>query len=256
MRNPLPHGAGSRSLADFTQPITMAFQPVVDRERDAIFAYEALVRGCDGSGALDVLGQVLDDQLHAFDQRCRVTAIDLAARLRMDTLLSINFMPHAVLDAERCLQATLAAVDRAHWPLSRLMFEVTEHEQVAELAHVMDILKTYRGLGMKTAIDDFGAGFSGLNLLAEFQPDYVKFDRGLVRGLDTHRTRRKILAHAARLCAELEIQVIAEGVETPDEAAALLDLGVSLQQGYLYARPMFEGLPVPAWPGTSLALSV
>jgi EAL domain-containing protein (putative c-di-GMP-specific phosphodiesterase class I) len=91
-----------------------------------------------------------------------------------------------------------------------------------------------------SAIDDFGAGFAGLNLLADFQPDIIKLDMELIRGIDQSRTRQAIVRGTVGICAELGIKVIAEGVETPDECSALQDLGISLLQGYLFSKPLFE----------------
>jgi EAL domain-containing protein (putative c-di-GMP-specific phosphodiesterase class I) len=229
----------------------MAFQPIVDVPAGTIFAHEALVRGANGQSAGDVLKSVAAENLYAFDQACRVSAIRWAARIAAPGLLSINFMPNAVYNPVNCLRATVAAAERVNWPLTRIIFEVTEHEQVADLPHLLTILKAYRAKGLLTAIDDFGAGHSGLNLLAEFQPDLLKLDMALVRGIDTSRARQIIVRHAVALAEELEVRVIAEGIETVDECRALLDLGVDLQQGFLFARPATEALPpitLPAIP--------
>ena len=96
-----------------------------------------------------------------------------------------------------------------------------------------------------TAIDDFGAGYAGLNLLAEFQPDIVKLDMALVRGIDTNLPRQAIIAGILGICRMLNVRVIGEGIETVGEMQTLRDLGVELMQGYLFARPAFEELPSP-----------
>jgi EAL domain-containing protein (putative c-di-GMP-specific phosphodiesterase class I) len=115
--------------------------------------------------------------------------------------------------------------------------------------HLERILTAYRAMGFRTAIDDFGAGFSNLNLLARFQPDLIKLDMDLIRGVDRDRVRRAIISGILKVCGEIGVQVIAEGVETPDEHQALVDLGIGLLQGYLYARPAFEALPPINMPG-------
>ena len=102
-----------------------------------------------------------------------------------------------------------------------------------------------------TAIDDFGAGFAGLNLLADFQPDIIKLDMDLIRGIDQSRPRQAIVRGTVAMCEELGIQVIGEGVETADECSALHDLGIHLMQGYLFSRPLFESCGQAerlAWP--------
>jgi EAL domain-containing protein (putative c-di-GMP-specific phosphodiesterase class I) len=221
----------------------MAFQPIVDLVSRNVFGYEALVRGKGGEGAGAVLGMVDDDNRYSFDQTCRVTAIDLASRLGLSGMLSINFLPNAVYRPETCIRATLEAATEMNFPRERLMFEVTESERVIDQAHLQSIFVEYRKQGFTTAIDDFGAGHSGLNLLADFQPDIVKLDMALTRGVDGDRVRRAIVSGIVRLCDELGIRVIAEGIETPSECLALQDEGIELFQGYLFAKPGFEQLP-------------
>lgn len=229
----------------------MAFQPIL-RHGSAgqeVYAYEALVRGPGGEGAGSVLTQVTDGNRYAFDQACRVRAIEMAAGLGLGATgaaLSINFMPNAVYEPRACIRASLAAAEKVGMPRERLVFEFTENEAVRDTAHLLRILACYREIGFRTAIDDFGAGHSGLSLLADFQPDTVKLDMALVRGLDRDRVRRTIIRHVAALCEELGCAVVAEGVETPEEFRALQDLGITLFQGYLIGRPGFESLPLPA----------
>src|SRR5690606_15259672 len=98
----------------------------------------------------------------------------------------------------------------------------------------------YKEFGLLTAIDDFGAGYSGLNLLADFQPDIIKLDMLLTRNIDSDRVRRSIVAGILTVCRELDIMVIAEGIETDAEYATLREMGVAYFQGYLFARPVFQ----------------
>lgn len=227
---------------------SMAFQPIVDTRTRRVFAYEALVRGIDGSGAAGILARVDAKNLYRFDQTCRVKAVTLAARLGMDCLLSINFLPNAVYQAATCLRATLAAARRVGFPADRLMFEIVEHEQPLDHAHLKHIVDEYRRQGFVTAMDDFGAGYSGLTLLADLRPDVIKFDMALVRDIDHDVTRQVIARHLVGMCKELGVSIVAEGVETIDEWRTLAAMGVHLFQGYLFARPAFEQLPPVHWP--------
>ena len=241
---------GCRNGEAFTTPFSMAFQPIVDVETGLVFAHEALVRGPQGQGAQTILEAVDDRSRYAFDQQCRVRAIQLAARLdlpRDGARLSINFLPNAVYEPKACIQLTLATARAAGFPLDRLIFEFTENERV-DAEHLNRILVAYKAMGFATAIDDFGAGYAGLTLLARFQPDIVKLDMELVRGIDAERVKRTIVGAIVRACADLGVTVLAEGVETVGEHRALRDLGVRLQQGYLLARPGFETLPAPVLP--------
>jgi len=227
--------------------ITMAFQPIVDVAAGRVFAYEALVRGTDGQGAPAVMAEVTSDNRFAFDQLCRRRAVELSARLGIACRVSINFMPNAVYQPAVCLSTTLAAARREQFPIDKIMFEVTEGERVEDRPHLVRILNEYKRQGFTTAIDDFGAGHSGLTLLAEFQPDVVKLDMDLVRGIDANATRRAIVGSMVALMKGLGVLVVAEGVETRGEFDCLRALGIDLLQGFYLARPAFEALPqIPA----------
>lgn len=227
---------------------SMAFQPIVDVRTQTVFAYEALVRGTDGSGAADILAQVTEDNRYLFDQACRVKAVALAARLGIPTHVSINFLPNAVYEAATCIRATLEAAQQHGFPTEQLIFEITENEKVVDKHHLKRIIEEYRRRGFKTAIDDFGAGYSGLNLLAEFQPDIIKLDMALVRNIDQDPVRQAIVQGILGVCRALNIEVIAEGIESVAEYQLLHALGIVYFQGYLFARPVFESLPAVHWP--------
>ncbi|CAA9304170.1 MAG: hypothetical protein AVDCRST_MAG71-297 [uncultured Lysobacter sp.] len=242
-RSPNPCGQcqGDDDHLDFE--VRMAFQPIVDADARDIYAYEALVRGANGEGAGVVIGAVKPNQLYRFDQTCRVKAIQTAARLGMDRRLSINFIPNAVYQPALCIRMTLQAADICGFDPGALIFEVTETERVRDTAHVVSIIRDYQQRGFLTAIDDFGAGYAGLNLLADFQPDMVKLDMGLIRGIDADKARRAITTGIVATCKALGCKVLAEGVETVEEYRVLRGLGISLFQGYLFARPELEALP-------------
>ncbi|MGQ7956810.1 EAL domain-containing protein [Pseudomonas sp. SP16.1] len=225
---------------------TMAFQLIVDVEQRRPFAYEALVRGCNGESAGEILGRVNDSNRYRFDQACRVKAIEQAAALGLheipDCLLSINFLPNAVYRPETCIRATLEAAERFDFPRERLMFEVTEGEQIHDTAHLKRIFAEYGRQGFTTAIDDFGAGYSGLNLLAEFQPHVLKLDMALTRGIDQDPVRQAIVAGIVLVAQRLGIRIIAEGIESAGERDALVELGIRYMQGYLFSRPQLGEL--------------
>ncbi|EIK95163.1 diguanylate phosphodiesterase [Pseudomonas sp. M47T1] len=240
--------AQCRNLEALDFDFTMAFQPIVNVRTGLLYAYEALVRGPNGESAASVLGQVNDGNRYRFDQACRVKAIETAARLGIvaipDCKLSINFLPNAVYRAETCIRATLEAARASAFPLERLMFEVTEGEKVEDPEHLKSIFKAYERQGFTTAIDDFGSGYSGLNLLATFQPQVLKLDMALTRNIDSDGVREAIVAGIVLVAQRLGITLLAEGVETDGERDALLALGIELMQGYLFARPQVAVLPL------------
>jgi EAL domain-containing protein (putative c-di-GMP-specific phosphodiesterase class I) len=239
-----PHPCGQCRGDDLLDvDIRMAFQPIVDVSTRSVFAYEALVRGADGAGAADVIARLRPEQMYRFDQTCRVRAIATAAALGMTARLSINFIPNAVYEPATCIRLTLAAAERCGFPSDRLIFEVTESERIRDTRHVVGIIEDYQRRGFLTAIDDFGAGYAGLHLLAEFQPNIVKLDMALIRRIDRDAVRASIVSGIMATCRALDCTVLAEGVETPDEYRCLHAMGVRLFQGYLIARPALEALP-------------
>lgn len=223
----------------------MAFQPIVNTSTRQVFAQEALVRGPDQEPASAILARVHDGNRYQFDQACRIKAVQLAAKLGVQSLLSINFMPNAVYQPERCIRTTLEAAVACQFPVERIVFEITEGEKVEDTQHLRSIVQHYRSRGFRTAIDDFGAGYSGLNLLAELQPDFIKLDMALIRHIDRDRARQAIVKGIIQVCRELGIAPIAEGVETAAEASTLQDFGIELFQGYYFARPAFEAQAIP-----------
>lgn len=247
-----PRMAGCRNCRDddgmLDLELRMAFQPIADVVRRDVFAWEALVRGPDGQGAGWVLEQVTPERMYRFDQTCRVLAIETAARLGLgEARLSINFAPNAVYEPASCIRMTLAAADRVGLRIEQLMFELTEGERINDPQHALSILAYYQQRGFVTAIDDFGAGFAGLQLLVQFQPHVLKLDMELVRGIDHHRARQTIVAGMLRIADELQCRVVAEGVETAAEYGWLRQAGVRLFQGYYFARPALGALPQPDW---------
>ena len=237
---------GCRDGVDFEIPFAMAFQPIVDTDTGRPFAYEALIRGPDGAGAASILSQVTESSRYEFDQAIRVKAIEsaLAAGLMDgDARLSINFLPNAVYSPVACIQLTLKTANAVGLPIDRLIFEFTENEEMGSPDHVASIIDTYKQIGFSVAIDDFGAGHSGLDMFARFVPDEIKLDMELVRGIDGDARRRAIVRAVVGMCRELDTLLIAEGIETAAEAATLRDLGVRYHQGFWYARPALERLP-------------
>jgi EAL domain-containing protein (putative c-di-GMP-specific phosphodiesterase class I) len=217
--------------------LTMAFQPIVDIEARRIFAYEALVRGPNGESAGSVLSAVSFADHYDFDQVCRVTAIETAVKLGLDCRLHINIMPTRVDDPEASLKRTLATAKALSFPVDLITFEFTEDERVADRAHLPGIAEVYRRHGLQIALDDFGAGYAGLSLLADFQPDILKIDRVLVSHVDSDRPRQLIISGLLAIARDMGLQVVAEGVERKEELAFLRRMGIRYVQGFFFAVP-------------------
>ena len=219
-----------------------AYQPIVDVRSGKAFAHEALVRGANGEGASTVLDRITEENQYRFDQACRVKAVEGAARLGIKENISINFLPNAVYRPEVCIRTTLAAARANNFPVERIIFEVTEGERINDGPWFAEILREYKKIGFQTAIDDFGAGYAGLKLLSDFQPDFVKIDMDLIRNVHQSRARKSIVRGICEICVELDILVIAEGIEDKRDRDFLRDVGIYLMQGFLFAKPAFRGV--------------
>lgn len=239
-----PGSITDASTIDFA----FAFQPIVDAAACEIVSYEALIRGPRGESVESVLTRVPIDEIHRFDAHGRVVAIATAADLNIACNLNLNFFPQSLLVSRASLDSTLEAAERHGLAFERLVIEVTEGEIIHDHVEFTRLINEYRARGIKVAIDDFGAGYSGLNLLAEFQPDQIKIDMALVRGIDGSGPRQAIVRAIVGVCRDLGIDVIAEGVETLGELCWFKEEGVRLFQGYLFAKPGFACLPAALFP--------
>lgn len=227
---------------------SFAFQPIVDSHSGEVFAYEALVRGPAGQPAGSVFPLIARADLYRFDRECRIAAVRLAARLGMRTYLHINCVPGALLDPEMGINTTLTAARDCGFPSDRIVIELTEGELLHDAAGFARTIHAYRSMGVKFAIDDFGAGYSGLNLLADFQPEFVKLDMNLCRGIDSHERRQAIVRGIAQVCRDLGIDLMAEGIETLKEYRWFSEQEVTLLQGFLFSKGEFQTLPKPHLP--------
>lgn len=232
-----------RAGAGLDFDFSFAFQPIVDVSLGRVVCYEALVRGIAGESAASILGKVEDENRYRFDQACRVKAISLAAKLGCDCRLSINFLPNAVYRPELCIKTTLEAAKTYGFPIENITFEFVESERLENNSHLKNLVESYRNMGFQTALDDFGTGYSGLAMLVEFQPDIIKIDRVLLTNIAEQPHRQAIVEGIIYMCNRLGIKVVAEGVETAAEFRWLCGAGISLFQGYYFARPGFETLP-------------
>lgn len=221
------------------------FQPIVtakDPNAAIPFAREALFRMTDAKGQIVPPGRVFgiagkSDLLFTLDLVARRSAVEGAARAKIKSKVFINFNPSAIYDPAYCLRTTAAAIRDLGMQPSDIVFELTETHRARDEEHLKGILKFYRSAGFGVALDDIGSGWSGLNMLHEYKPDYVKIDMDLIRDVDTDRFKQTIVTHLVSIAKELGITTIGEGVETESEAAWVREAGVDLLQGYYFGKP-------------------
>jgi EAL domain-containing protein (putative c-di-GMP-specific phosphodiesterase class I) len=216
-------------------------QPIVRWSKRRVEGYECLLRAREPS--LPHPGAILEaaerfERLHDLGRVVRERCAEPGGPA---TLVFVNLHP-VDIDDEQLYDAT-SPLGRMS---ERVVLEITERARFDDLDRARRAVCRLRDMGFRIAIDDIGAGFAGLSSLTTFEPDVVKLDMSLVRGIHDSRVKRRLVDTLIRVCAELSIMVIAEGVETSAELGALLDLGCDVFQGYLFAKPAV-GYPDPEW---------
>ena len=236
------------NLKNIPPDLSFAFQPIANIRTGSIESYEALVRGKDGKTAADVFANIAQADQYRFDEILRVSAISLASELGIKFRLNLNLLPRSLSFSETAISSTVDAANKAGIPVSSIVIEITEKEIIDNVDWFRANISKHLRNGIKFSIDDFGAGYSGLNLLADFQPESIKVDMSLVRDIDSKGPRQAIVRGIVRTCRDLGIDVIAEGVESNAECKWFFDEGIELIQGYFLAKPGFEELPIPFMP--------
>jgi len=216
----------------------LVYQPIVSLSNQSVYGYEVLVRSHDPAmphpgalfGTAEELGRI------KYLSRA-IRAMAPAPLCDGEQRLLVNIHPADLLDEQLYdPDSPLAAIS------DRVTFEIVERATLAEVPDLRQRIADLRSIGYAIAVDDLGAGYAGLTSLAQLEPDVAKLDMGLVRDIDQSPTKQRLVRSFTELCAELNIALITEGVETPAERDALRDVGVDLMQGYLFAKP---GLPFP-----------
>jgi EAL domain-containing protein (putative c-di-GMP-specific phosphodiesterase class I) len=217
------------------------YQPIVSLADRSVVAHEALLRGVVdgrevGGGDLFFVAEQAG-WLPRLDRIGRESAIAGAGSWLGDDDLFINFNPTSIYRPQVCLASTERVVHETGIDPSQLVFEVVESHAIADRGHLVSILDHYRSLGWRVALDDVGAGWSSLSLLAAVRPEVVKLDKALVQELPDDGART-VLKAVTDLAHQLGAVVVAEGVETERLAEEVTALGADLGQGWLFGRPV------------------
>lgn len=222
--------------------LAMVVQPIVNLRTGRVHAYEALARfGTGTQSPLDWFS--LADELGqraALERACLREALKLLDKRPLHTRISVNLSAPVLLD-----RRTLAMLEREH-DLSGLIVEVTEQALVASDAQLADAFAPLREKGACLAVDDMGAGYSGLRQVTIVHPHYLKLDRSLIQGIDRDPDRAALVGALIGYAERVGSLLVAEGIEQEAELQTLLQLGVPLGQGFYLSRPG------PPWPGLGL----
>ena len=241
-REPVDDATFARALGS----IWMAFQPIVSLARGGVVGYEALVRSHDET--YPAPQQLLEYAARAGREcelgrairgLCATRIVDLPAGVS----LFVNIDAADLTDPELFLPRSALAVHAKD-----VVLEITEREGLERIGDVTDRIRALRALGFRVAVDDLGAGYAGLSSIALLEPDYVKLDMSLTRDIAASSLRSRLVASMIDACRDLDMQLIAEGVETESELQVLRDLGCDLAQGYHFARPSSGFVPVAVPP--------
>jgi EAL domain-containing protein (putative c-di-GMP-specific phosphodiesterase class I) len=216
--------------------IWMAYQPIVHLAEQRVFGYEALVRCSEPSIAHP--GVLFDaaDRLGMMHQLGRVIRQHVAEDIKSappDVLIFVNVHAGELNDPDL---ATAKAALSLH--AKRVVLEITERSALDRVPGVAARMAELRSLGYRVAVDDLGAGYAGLSSFSQLDPEFVKLDMSLVRGIHLNSKKRSVVRAMVGLCSEeLSVQMISEGVELPEERDALERAGCQLLQGYLFGKP-------------------
>lgn len=220
--------------------IYAVYQPVVDIIKRRVIGWEALSRPSNGS--FDNIEQIFKAAYEAesvwrLERLCRERAMEGLPTLPEGQLLFLNVEPDSIYDPQFRSERTLELLQQASLTPDRVVLEMTEHSAVRDFTAFRQTLNYFRSLGFRLAIDDMGSGYSALVSVAEIQPEFVKIDMSLIRGLHSHPLKRELVDTITRFSRRAGIEVVAEGIEQPEELDALRQVGISLAQGYLIAPP-------------------
>jgi len=232
------------------------FQPVFELQGRAILGYEALTRGPSGTTyhmplRLFEMASAADLVFELY-RKCRRRALTASRSLPRDAVLFVNVVPSAMHDPEFQGPALLRFLGALDLEPGRIVLEITEKYAIENYTMFAESLEEFTKAGFRIAVDDVGAGYSGLEKIAHLNPHYLKIDRELIKDIDSSYIRREMTRALKGFADRIGSTIIAEGIERETELRALMDLGIDYGQGFLLGRPAATALsPLP--PGASLA---
>jgi EAL domain-containing protein (putative c-di-GMP-specific phosphodiesterase class I) len=221
--------------------VVTAYQPIVRLQERTIMGFEALSRGPRGSGLESAFALFDAAKSHLLevelDRLCRKRALLSSGRIPSNARIFVNTKPSTMRDPQFRDKALIDFLDRAQVAPSRIVIEITEQEVIENHAMFRDTMRYFTDLGMAFAVDDVGAGYSGLDTIEKLRPDYLKIDIGLVREVHASAVKRAMVKAIIALGHGIDAKVIAEGISNEEETQVLRAMGVDFGQGYHLAKP-------------------
>jgi len=224
--------------------IKTVYQPIISLQNGSVLGYEALSRICLPECELNI------EQLFSIARRvrklwdleklCRTTALETAAKKVRCSKLFLNVDPNLIHDPGLREGFTHEKLEEYGLNPDEVVFEITERSAIGEMSIFTDSIAHYQKQDFKIAIDDFGAGYSGLSRVCALRPNYIKIDMELVRNIQAFANKSSLVGSIVKFCRETGISLIAEGIETEEELDTLIRLGVDYGQGYYLGRPQVD----------------
>ncbi len=222
--------------------VVTAYQPILRMKENTILGFEALSRGPRGSGLVSADALFGAAKTHGLeielDRLCRRRALLSSGRIPSNAKIFVNTFPATLRDPQFRGKALIDFLERAQVAPQRIVIEITEKLVIENYALFREMMAYFTDLGMSFAVDDVGSGYSGLESIAKLKPSYLKIDIALVKDVHVSVVNRAMVKAIITLGHGIGAQVIAEGIETEEEAQVLRTLGVDFGQGYHLARPV------------------
>lgn len=246
-RENLPFGEGVGLIAN--QSCQFALQPIVEPTQGKISSLEALIRGNDGGSPEHFFNTLDPEKIYDVDLKTKAYAFALAKTLGIgDHKIAVNLLPMSLVKVPGAVEFLVQQIKFNGLQPEQVVVEVTENEMISGFNKFNSAIKQLRAEGVGLAIDDFGSGYAGLSLLTKFQPDKIKIDREIISNIHLSGPKQAIVKSIVSCCTDLEITLVAEGIEKIEEWCWLESAGIRRFQGFLFARPQLNGVGDISWP--------
>ncbi|MFH7802056.1 diguanylate phosphodiesterase [Enterobacter cloacae] len=246
-REKAPFGEAVGLIAD--QICQFALQPIVEPSEGKISSLEALIRSNDGGSPEHFFKTLDQDKIYEVDLQTKKYAFALAEKLGIGShKIAVNLLPMSLVNVPGAVEFLVDQISLHGLQPEQVVIEVTENEMISGFNKFNSAIKRLRGEGIGLAIDDFGSGYAGLSLLTRFQPDKIKIDREIVSNIHLSGAKQAIVRSIVSCCTDLEITLVAEGIEKLEEWCWLESAGIRRFQGFLFARPQLNGVGDIHWP--------
>jgi len=221
----------------------------VEPTEGKISSLEALIRGNDGGSPERFFNALDQDKVYEVDLLTKAYAFALAEKIDIgDHKIAINLLPMSLVNVPHAVDFLMDQILAHGLQPEQVVIEVTENEMISGFNQFNSAIKQLRAAGIGLAIDDFGSGYAGLSLLTRFQPDKLKIDREIVSNIHLSGPKQAIVKSIISCCTDMEIALVAEGIEKIEEWCWLESAGIKRFQGFLFARPKLNGVGEIHWP--------